>query len=321
MNILRQPPFPIEVSYSDLSVSTDYILEIYTDHSDVIVSETVTSNGSGIIEFTLPQGFEQFDSTYSLYIYTIQVVDGEDAPDETVVIDTLYIYRPYINPLSFTEDACSQEDYINYERTARQIIDTMVGGFYYKNSEIEVSGLGADILPLSKRANRINQVYENNVKVYDRITPISGQYTYVLTPDKTGLTIQVSDSYNRAQSKPTHLPIAASDSFMLYGDNYDQVTMLTEIKGASMFPKDWDYIVYGEFGWPVVPQDIKDATNMLIEDIKCGKLSYVTKYISEYETDQFRVKYNDLALKGSGNLLVDRILQNYSIPIYRIGVL
>jgi hypothetical protein len=71
----------------------------------------------------------------------------------------------------------------------------------------------------------------------------------------------------------------------------------------------------------VVPQDIKDATNMLIEDIKCGKLSYVTKYISEYETDQFRVKYNDLALKGSGNLLVDRILQNYSIPIYRIGVL
>ena len=171
------------------------------------------------------------------------------------------------------------------------------------------------------QTNRINQVYENNVKVYDRITPISGQYTYVLTPDKTGLTIQVSDSYNRAQSKPTHLPIAASDSFMLYGDNYDQVTMLTEIKGASMFPKDWDYIVYGEFGWPVVPQDIKDATNMLIEDIKCGKLSYVTKYISEYETDQFRVKYNDLALKGSGNLLVDRILQNYSIPIYRIGVL
>ena len=88
-----------------------------------------------------------------------------------------------------------------------------------------------------------------------------------------------------------------------------------------MFPKDWDYVVYGEFGWPVVPQDIKDATRMLIEDLRCGKLTYINKYIAEYETDQFKVKYSDMSLKGSGNLLVDKILQNYSIPIYRLGVL
>ena len=108
---------------------------------------------------------------------------------------------------------------------------------------------------------------------------------------------------------------------MLYGDNYDQEASLTQTRGASIFPKDWDYTVYGEFGWPVVPQDIKDATKMLIQDIECGNLSYVKKYITEYETDQFRVKYSDLSLKGSGNLLVDRILQSYSIPFYRIGVL
>ena len=318
MNILRQTPFPLEVSYSDLDASTDYILEIYDDHTNLILSEVVTSSGSGVINFELPQGFEKFDDTYSLYIYTIDI---DDLADQTVVIDTLYIYRPYINPLTISDDTCTQEEYINLERTARQIIDTLVGGFYYYNTEVEASGLGADFLPLPKRSNRINQVYENNVKVYDRITPIDGQYTYIITPDKTALTIQVTDVYNRSQSKPVHLPLAASDSFMLYGDNYDQVTALTQITGASLFPKDWDYVVYGEFGWPVVPQDIKDATRMLMEDIRCGKLSYISKYITEYETDQFKVKYSDLSLKGSGNLLVDKILQNYSIPIYRLGVL
>lgn len=318
MNILRQPPFPLEVSYSDLNPLTDYILEIYDDHTNVILSESVTSDSSGVIDFELPSGFEQFDDTYSLYIYT---VSEDDLPDATVVIDTLYIYRPYINPMSLSDDDCDAEEYILLERTARQIIDTLVGGFYYSHTEVETSGLGADYLPLSKRANRINQVYENNVKVYDRLNPIDGQYTYIITPDKTAMTIQVSDTYNRAQSKPTHLPVAASDSFMLYGDDYDQVTALTEIKGASMFPKDWDYTVYGEFGWPVVPQDIKDATKMLMNDLKCGKLSYAQKYITEYETDQFRVKYSDLSLRGTGNLLVDKILEGYSIPIYRLGVL
>ena len=61
MNILRQTPFPLEVSYSDLDASTDYILEIYDDHTNLILSEVVTSSGSGVIEFELPQGFEKFE--------------------------------------------------------------------------------------------------------------------------------------------------------------------------------------------------------------------------------------------------------------------
>lgn len=318
MNILRQPPFPLSVSYDGLDPSTEYALEIYDDHTNLELSVTITTDASGVVEYDLPSNFEKFDETYSLYIYTL---DANDEPDETVIIDNLYIYRPYVNPLTLADLDCDEEEYINLERAARQIIDTLVGGFYYTKGEIETSGLGADYLPLSKRANKINSVYENNVKVYDRITPISGQYTYVITPDKTAMTIDVGYAYNREQSKPVNIPIAPSDSFMLYNDDYDAVLSLTEIKGPSMFPKDWDYIVYGEWGWAVVPQDIKDATKMLINDLKCGKLSYIQKYVTEYQTDQFRVKYSDLSLKGTGNLLVDKILENYSIPIYRLGVL
>jgi len=320
MDILRQTPFPLQVSYDGFANNTDYALEIYDDHTNLVESYVVTSNGSGVITYDLVGDFEKFDDTYSLYIYTL---DLNDEPDETVLIDNLYIYRPYINPLSLADTPGEEEEYINLEKTARQIIDTLVGGFYYQRGEVETVGLGADYLALPRRANKINSVYENNVKVYDRIDPIDGQYTYVISPDKSAMTIQVTgtESYNRMQGKSVHLPVAASDSFMLYGDDYDAVTALTEIRGAAMFPKDWDYTVYGEWGWPVVPQDIRDATKMLINDIKCNNLSYVNKYITEYQTDQFRIKYSDLSLKGTGNLIVDRILENYTIPIYKIGVL
>lgn len=318
MDILRQPPFPIEVSYEDLDPDTEYLLEIYDDHTNVVVSSSVTSDGSGVVTYELGQDFQRFDETYSLYIYSLNELLE---PDQTIVIDNLYIYRPYINPLSLAETPGEEEEYIVLERTARQIIDTLVGGFYYTTSEVETVGLGADFLPLPQRSNKINQVYENNVKIYDRVDPIPGQYTYFITPDKSAMTISASGVYNRLQSKNVHLPIAPSDSFMLYGDDYDAVEALTEIKGGGVFPKDWDYTVYGEWGWPVVPQDIKNATRLLIEDLKCNNLAYVNKYITEYQTDQFRVKYGDLATKGTGNLIVDKILEAYSIPLYKLGVI
>lgn len=318
MDILRQTPFPLEISYEDLDPDTEYIIEIYDDHTNIILSEIVESDGSGILSYTLPEDFQKFDETYLLNIYTLNL---DDEPDQTVIIDNLYIYRPYINPLSLAETPDEEEQYIILERTARQIIDTLTGGFYYTSGEVETTGLGADYIPLTKRANKINQVYQNNVKIYDREDPINGQYTYLITPDKSAMTISASGEYNRLQSKQVAMPIAPSDSFMLYGDDYDAVLSLTEIKGIGIFPKDWDYTIYGEWGYAVVPQDIKNATKFLIEDLKCNNLSYVNKYITEYQTDQFTVKYGELSTRGTGNLIVDKILEGYAIPLYKFGVI
>ena len=60
---------------------------------------------------------------------------------------------------------------------------------------------------------------------------------------------------------------------------------------------------------------------MLIEDIRCGKLDYVNKYINEYRTDQFTIKYDKLAWQGTGNRIVDHILQGYATNFYKLGVL
>jgi len=319
MDLLRQTPFNFSISFSVPSESTDHLLEIYGSQGNAIVSEVLTSSASGVITYELPLGFQKYDDSYPVYVYTI---GADDLADETVVIDTLYIYRPYIDPITSSEGTdCDAAEYAQLEKTARFIIDTLVGGFYYESKAIELTGLGLDYLPLPKKANRVNHVYQNNVAVYNRLVPLSGQDTYLISPDKTSLTIDLVGEYNKKESRGVRLPMAASDSLMLSSENYDQAISLTGTNSGSFFPKGADFIVYGEWGWPVVPQEIKEATRILVDDIKCGRLAYVSRYVTEYETDQFRIKYGDLASRGSGNLIVDKIIQKYSIPIYRIGVL
>ena len=319
MIILRQIPFPITLEYSGLSASTDYSLQIYDDKSVLFYSYDVTSNGDGEISQELDRYFEKFDAEYVVYVYSL---DGDGEPEDTVIIDSLTIKRPYVNPYLLGDTTEEDNDAVYNERIARAIIDNITGGFYYKDSTIELVGLGGDYLAMPERINRINYVYKNNMKVYDRFVSASVvQDEYIITPDHTAITIRQEGLYNRSQSKPVDLPLAASDSFNLYNDSDDPIAALTKVREFDLFPQDYDYTVTGEFGYPVVPLDIQEATKMLIEDLRCNRMSYVNKYVSDYRTDQFTIKYNELAWRGTGNRIVDQILQGYTTNFYKIGVL
>jgi hypothetical protein len=60
---------------------------------------------------------------------------------------------------------------------------------------------------------------------------------------------------------------------------------------------------------------------MLIYDIKCGKLDYYKRYVKNYSTDQFKIQYDERLIDGTGNILVDKILDKYKETIIRPGVL
>jgi hypothetical protein len=93
------------------------------------------------------------------------------------------------------------------------------------------------------------------------------------------------------------------------------------LKAGVVFNGGTDYIVYGESGYKVVPADITDATKMLMYDIECGKLEYFKRYIIDYSTDQFKIKMDSSALAGTGNILVDKILNKYINDVRKPGVL
>jgi hypothetical protein len=149
-----------------------------------------------------------------------------------------------------------------------------------------------------------------------------GDWNYVITKDKTALTkdpAYVITDFNRAESNPVGLNMASSDSFSMF-DTSDSGNTIA-LKSGVLFPQGTDYLFFLETGYRVIPYDIQDATKMLINDISCGKLEYFKRYVTDYSTDQFKIKIDASALEGTGNILVDKILDRYVTNVKKPGIL
>jgi hypothetical protein len=293
MEILRVPPYAdIPVTYTIPSGITDEdVTVLVTDMADLSISTLEfeeLSTGENIT-INLPG---RYDSEYRIEI-TIA--------DEIVFDDTYEITRPYVDPSTKGNTASEIAAYADNEGIARAIIDSIVGeGFYYKKKVLNFTGTGSDYLPIWDDVKKVLTVYENNKLVTDR--------QYEVTSDKTAIVEKSTDNINRAESAPLVLPAASSDSldpqFIYRG-----------------FGKTWDYRITVEYGHSHVPSDIVKATEMLVHDIECGKLDYYKRFISSYNTDQYKIQFDKGLFEGTGNIIIDKILSKYTKSITKLGVL
>jgi hypothetical protein len=293
MEILRVPPYAnIPVTYTvPTSVVDEDVTVTVTDLADLSIStlEFDELSTGDTVTINLPG---RYDSDYRVEV----IIDGD------IVSDTTYeIVRPYVNPTTKGDTASDISAYADNEELARAIIDSIVGeGFYYKKKVLNFTGTGSDYLPIWDDVKKVLTVYENNKLVTDR--------EYEVTSDKTAIVEKSTDNINRAESAPLVLPAASSDSldpqFIYRG-----------------FGKTWDYRITVEYGHTSVPSDIVKATEMLVHDIECGKLDYYKRFISSYNTDQYKIQFDKGLFEGTGNILVDKILSKYTKSITKLGVL
>ena len=267
---------------------------LVTDMADLSVTEeTRTGSAGDVFSISLPG---KYDGSYR-----IEITDTLDS--NNILLDETYeLVRPYVMPSTLGETASQIAEYTRFEEIARAVIDSVIPeGFYYKKKVLDTVGLGADYIPLWIDAKKILAVYENNVLVTDR--------TFEITQDKTAITETVVDGVNRNEQAPLIIPLASSD---IVDAN------LPPLKG---FPNGYDYKFILESGYPAVPSDIARAATLLIDDIKCGRIDYYQRYITSYNTDQFRLQFDKRMFEGTGNIVVDKILSKYAKSITRLGVL
>lgn len=292
MEILRVPPYDLSVIIDVALATTEYEYTI-TDMADS--SETTgeaVSNASGQLVVPLSS---KYDTQYKI------TVDGEETYVDVV--------RPYVDPNTKGTTATEIQAYRDSEELARAIIDSVCDvDFYFRKKVINTTGLGLDYIPIWVNAKKVLRVYENNILIYDADDLESSTYQFEITQDGSAITHTYSELVNRDESKKIFYP----------GSPTDYLDFLFSERG---FPKGWDYIVELEVGYHKVPSDIVKATELLVHDIECGKLDYYKRYIGSYNTDQFRIQFDKAVFQGTGNLLVDKILDKYRKPIEFVGVL
>ena len=325
MQILRLPPYPLSVTYTVPDANSYYVLVIDNISEQITNEFSVTSNANSKIIYSLDGDFIKYDKSYSLTIYEDASESSADlVRGDIVVEDNLDIVRPYVNPATLGTTATEIAEYTLHENLARTIIDSVTGGFYYNRSYLETVGQGTDYISLWKKTDKILKAYENTVLVYDAslATPAIYDYTYFITKDNTAISkdpVVEVDEINRAERKPSRMPLAMSDSYNIF-DTEDSGHVQTVSPGVA-FAEGTDYIFLLETGYKVVPYDIQDATLMLIDDIKCGRLDYYKRYVKNYKTDQFEIEYDKRLIDGTGNILVDKILAKYVTKISSPGIL
>jgi len=301
MDVLRVPPYPITTTWTAPSPNTEYTFSIedLVDHS--VETQTVTSNSNSKVEYIIPQDRLFFDRKF-----LVKLIDDTD---HIVVEEHLDILRPYIDPNTLGTTASEIAEYSNLEMVARSIIDTIVtDGFYNTKSIIQSTGQGTDYFNVWQDVNKVLKVYENNILVYDVETPEENVYDYRVTLDNSAIQRVYNYQYNRSEQAPLELPPA-------YGD-------LGSVGGRVVdFPKGYDYLFIVDAGYKAVPPDVEIAAKYLIEDLKCGKLDYYKRYVNSYNTDQYKIGFDKKLFEGTGNMIVDKILDKYLRNISRPGVI
>jgi hypothetical protein len=308
MEVMRDPPYPLTTTWDLPIPNYEYIVyvEDLVDHS--IEETNIFSDANGKLEYVLPLAKVQFDRSFFIKFY-----DTEH--EHTLYESNLDVIRPYVNPTTLADTASEISEYKMYELIARSIIDTKVGnGFYNHKLVVQGVGQGTDYFSIWEDTSRVLKAYENGVLVYDidAVDPSTNLYTYKVTLDNSAIyRIEQEDTiefFNRAEKHPSVLPAA-------YGD-------LGVVGGRRVaFPAGHDYTFVLDSGYKAVPPDIEVATKMLIDDLKCGKLEYYKRYMSAYNTDQFRIQFDKSMMDGTGNFIVDKILEKYETTITKPGVL
>lgn len=302
MDILRVPTYPKVTTWEvpvRLANYTIYVEDL-VDH--VMRSSNVVSNANSKVSYTFNQSELLTDRNF-----LFQVLDRND---NIVVEDTVSIYRPYVNPNLMASTASEIKEYQELEMVARSIIDTIVtDGFYNVKKIVQGVGQGSDYFSMWEKFNKILKVYENNVLVYDFETPEDNLYVFNSTGDNSGVQRVVNSEYNRVEQGSIVMPPA-------YGD-------LGSVGSGRVvdFPRGYDYIFVLDSGYKTVPTDVEYAAKLLIDDLKCGKLDYYKRYVTAYNTDQYEIKFDKSILDGTGNMIVDKILDKYLKNIIRPSVI
>lgn len=294
MIIHRVPPFPLYYTKT-LEANTAYTWSLIDEYSSEVDGGNVTTTNVGTLSIEVPN---QYDSDYIMQISK----DGN-----LQVSEHISIVRPYIDikdllPATYTDEQYKKA--VDNEVVARAVIDGYTNGFYLTKEIFETEGSGSDYLTIPYRLNRLFKVYESGDLVFDSEQE-TNVYNLGISADRTSI-IHLGES-DYESGRQIVVPAAGSDYVSGYGRR-------------GSFPDGKDYLVEFETGSTFVPGVVSQCVKLLANDITCGS-SYTNKYVLEYATDQYRIKYSARALNGTGNKTVDDLLKQFRDYTVRAGLI
>ena len=186
----------------------------------------------------------------------------------------------------------SHDEIIYAERLARYQIESYTSQTFGRAwGDQEQFGYGADAIELIQRMVNVEKIYENGVLVID--------YTVDPVYNSFGYDVELSTT-NKA------LRILKSPYDVIYDGQMDPTVLY-----AGRFREHARYKIYGEIGWAYVPNDIKFCAIRLAGNILSRDAQWRERYLKKVNLSEISFELADGAFNGTGDVIVDNILDNY----------
>jgi hypothetical protein len=137
----------------------------------------------------------------------------------------------------------------------------------------------------------LDKVWENDVLVIDNtVNPIYNTFGFKLEITPTGRAIRIIN-----QGWDVRYDNNVDPSVLYYG----------------RFRDNSRYKFQGLIGYKYVPEDIKMASMLLINDILANDYNWRNKYLQKVDLSEISFEMAKGAFNGTGNITVDNILDQY----------
>ncbi|MEY4331325.1 MAG: hypothetical protein RLZZ196_63 [Bacteroidota bacterium] len=244
------------------------------------------------------------DSTYTSLNRVLKVQWDYQVNGKQITSEDFYeVFTPYATVAKIIDyynfgtkpqdlNYVSHEEIIQAERAARYQIDSYTGQSFGKYwGDQEVFGYNSDAMELVQRMVNIYKLYQNGELVID--------YTQDPVYNIFGYDVELSTT-NKA------LRIVRSGMDVIYDGQNDPTVLY-----AGKFRNHTRYKIYGELGWPYVPQDIQYCTLRLIGNMLSRDAQWRERYLKKIDLSEISFEMSNGAFNGTGDVIVDTILDQY----------
>lgn len=199
--------------------------------------------------------------------------------------------------------AFSNEECMELEAAARHVINAHTGqSFGYFEGTVSVMGNYDGALPLPNKLIRIDKIDEGPYTKFDRTVGDPDNYLGIGAWEITGTGWFLkrpswsTDTWDGEWTATSSDPITAPGTY-----------------SAHTFLNDVTYTVKGAFGYEEVPVPVKQATELLVNDIGCADREYRERYLESIKSADWRIQFNSGAFRRTGNARADKLLSPFVV--------
>lgn len=249
------------------------------------VSAVFTKNGKDYLAIvTGDTAAIPYDVVYTDGVCTVHwtyTVDGKvyNRDEQVSVVTPLFTKQELVaDDAQFA--ALTDDQAVRLERFVRLIIQTYTGQtFGQERGSVTVYGNGTSVLQSPKRIMNLDQMWAG----------------YKLTDNGFGVEMISSP------------PVFNNGIPNITGVIYSPYPYS---KGA-VFTNNQQYTMTGTFGWPSVPEEVKQAALILAGEFSCNEAVWRDRYIKSIRAADWRFDFDGRVYNGTGSVTADQLLDPY----------